>query len=81
MEKGRDNDRRDSRVWVTYGVNEISLDTLAGRTLAEARKILRATLDIPEGARAIGDDGLVDEGDVITSGEVLEFIAEAGKMK
>jgi len=80
MEQDCDNGREDSPVWVTYGVNQISFDTLAGRTLAEARKILREALGIPDDARAIGDRELVDEEHVIRAGEILEFITEAGKI-
>ncbi len=64
---------------VQFGATDLEFTGLTGRTIEQVRRMLQMTVDVPEDARVLADGNPVDEQHVIASGEVLEFIREAGK--
>ena len=64
---------------VKHGVNTLSLDTLAGKTVAEARDQLADILNVPENAQVRVNGSVADEGTVLTDGASVEFVKTAGE--
>ena len=62
-----------------YGIHNVELEGLAGNTLAQARGLLEATLDVTPDTPALSDGKPIKEDHVISGDETLEFLAEAGK--
>jgi len=79
MERMRDEREQTAGNDVMYGIHRMRFEGLAGRTLAQARAVLDAALDIQPDATALADGQPVDEHHVISADETLEFMAEAGK--
>jgi hypothetical protein len=75
----RDERPQAEGVDVMYGIQRMRFEGLAGRTLAQARAVLDAALDIQSDATALADGRPVGEDHVISADETIEFMAEAGK--
>lgn len=63
---------------MVHGIHALSVG-VAGKTVREAREVLRQALNISPRAIAIVDGQEVDEGQVLLPGQHLEFVRMAGE--
>ena len=64
---------------VRYGPSEAQFESLAGNRVADAFRLIQATLNVPDGVQILADGQRVDLTHEIAEDEVLEFVQEAGK--
>ena len=64
---------------VRHGVNELKLDTLAGKSVSEVRDQLADILNIPDGAQVRVNGATVCDDTVVSDGASIEFIKTAGE--
>jgi hypothetical protein len=63
---------------VVHGIHALSVG-VAGKTVSEAREVLRQALNISPRAIALVDGQEVDEGQTLLPGQHLEFVRVAGE--
>jgi hypothetical protein len=64
---------------VRHGVNELKLDTLAGKTITEVRDQLADILNIPENAQARLNGSPISNDSTLSDGASVEFVKTAGE--
>jgi hypothetical protein len=67
------------KVRVVHGANERYFDQLAGKSVANIRKLLREAFNIPGDAVALIDGKEVGDEFILNGGQSLEFIKSAGE--
>lgn len=66
-------------VTVRHGVNQLTLNTLAGKTVAEVREEVGSLLNVPESAQVRINGAVADDTDVIAENASVEFVKVAGE--
>jgi RNase P/RNase MRP subunit p29 len=69
---------RGGTVRVVHGIHALSVG-VAGKTVSEAREVLRQALNISPRAIALVDGQEVDESQTLLPGQHLEFVRVAGE--
>jgi len=66
-------------VTIRHGVNSISSDTVAGKTVGEVRDQVEEVLNVPESAQVRVNGAPADEEEEIADGATVEFVKVAGE--
>ena len=66
-------------VTVRHGVNSISSDTVAGKTVAEVRGQVEEVLNVPDSAQVRVNGSPAGEDDAIPENATVEFVKVAGE--
>ncbi len=66
-------------VTVRHGVNQLTLNTLAGKTVAEVRNEVSSLLNIPASAQVRINGAVADDIDIVSENASLEFVKVAGE--
>ena len=66
-------------VTVRHGVNQTTLNSLAGKTVAEVRSEVSGLLNIPESAQVRINGSIADEIDIVAESATVEFVKVAGE--
>ncbi|MCK6499232.1 MAG: hypothetical protein L6Q38_07100 [Nitrospira sp.] len=66
-------------VSVRHGVNTLTLDTLAGKTVREVRSDLGDLLNIPESAQVRINGAVATDDNAVADGASVEFVRLAGE--
>ena len=66
-------------VSVKHGVNTLSLDTLAGKTIQEVREEVGDLLNIPDAAQVRINGAPASDDSTVSEGAIVEFVKLAGE--
>lgn len=66
-------------VTVRHGVNSLSLDSLAGKSIGEVREEVADLLNVPEHAQARINGSPAGEESTVSEGASVEFVKVAGE--
>ena len=66
-------------VTVRHGVNQLTLNTLAGKTVAEVRGEVASLLNIPASSQVRINSAIADDTDIVAESAVVEFVKVAGE--
>ena len=66
-------------VTVRHGVNQLTLNTLAGKTVAEVRAEVASLLNIPASSQVRINSAIADDIDIVAESAVVEFVKVAGE--
>lgn len=64
---------------IRHGVNSITLDSVAGKTVGEVREQVEEVLNVPDSAQVRVNGNPADEEDEIADGSTVEFVKVAGE--
>ena len=64
---------------VRHGVNSISSDSVAGKTVADVREQVEEVLNVPVSAQVRVNGAPAGEDDTIADGSTIEFVKIAGE--
>ena len=66
-------------VTVRHGMNQLTLNTLAGKTVAEVRSEVASLLNIPASSQVRINSAIADDTDIVAESAVVEFVKVAGE--
>lgn len=66
-------------VTIRHGVNTISVDSAAGKTVGEVRAQVADILNVPENAQARVSGVQAEDSKELADGDTLEFVKTAGE--
>ena len=66
-------------VTVRHGVNQLTLNTLAGKTVAEVREEVASLLNIPASSQVRINGAVADDIDIVGENASVEFVKVAGE--
>ena len=66
-------------VTVRHGVNQLTLNTLAGKTVAEVRSEVSGLLNVPTSAQVRINSAIADDTDIVGENATVEFVKVAGE--
>lgn len=66
-------------VTVRHGVNQLTLNTLAGKTVAEVRSEVSGLLNVPASAQVRINSAIADDIDIVGENATVEFVKVAGE--
>ena len=66
-------------VTVRHGVNQLTLNTLAGKTIAEVRSEVGSLLNVPASAQVRINSAIADDTDIVGENASVEFVKVAGE--
>jgi len=66
-------------VTVRHGVNQVTLNTLAGKTVAEVRNEVASLLNVPASAQVRINSAIADDTDIVGENATVEFVKVAGE--
>ena len=66
-------------VTVRHGVNTLTLNTLAGKTVAQVREEVPSLLNIPASSQVRVDSAVADDTDVVAENATVDFVKVAGE--
>jgi len=66
-------------VTIRHGVNTISVDSAAGKTIGEVRDQVADILNVPENAQARVSGVQAEDSKELADGDTLEFVKTAGE--
>ncbi len=66
-------------VTVRHGVNQLTLNTLAGKTVAEVRSEVSGLLNVPPSAQVRINSAIADDTDIVGENASVEFVKVAGE--
>lgn len=64
---------------IRYGVNSVTADSVADKTVGEVRAQVEQLLNIPASAQARVNGSPADDATVIPNGSTIEFVKAAGE--
>jgi hypothetical protein len=66
-------------VTVRHGVNQTTLNSLAGKTVAEVRGEVAGVLNVPPSAQVRVNGAIADDTDLVAENATVEFVKVAGE--
>ena len=66
-------------ITVRHGVNSLSLDNLAGKSVGEVRDQVADVLNVPDSAQVRVNGAPSDDESVLSDGATVEFVKTAGE--